>query len=40
MPPDQAFTFTLVNIHRDHDEVESEVDALDDVFVAEQSRDA
>jgi endonuclease/exonuclease/phosphatase family metal-dependent hydrolase len=35
-PPDQAFTFTLVNIHTDPDEVESELAALDDVFRAVQ----
>ena len=33
-PPDQAFTFTLVNIHTDPDEVDTEVDALADVFRA------
>jgi endonuclease/exonuclease/phosphatase family metal-dependent hydrolase len=33
-PPDQAFTFTLVNLHTDPDEVGSEVDALADVFRA------
>lgn len=30
----QAFTFTLINIHTDPDEVQSEVNALDDVFRA------
>jgi endonuclease/exonuclease/phosphatase family metal-dependent hydrolase len=32
--PTQAFTFTLVNIHTDPDEVADEVNALDDVFRA------
>jgi endonuclease/exonuclease/phosphatase family metal-dependent hydrolase len=32
--PDQAFTFTLVNIHTDPDEVAHEMNALDDVFRA------
>ncbi len=31
---DEAFTFTLVNIHTDPDEVDMEVDALDDVVQA------
>lgn len=31
-PPEQAFTFTLVNIHTDPDEVSDEVNVLDDVF--------
>jgi endonuclease/exonuclease/phosphatase family metal-dependent hydrolase len=31
-PSDQAFTFTLVNIHTDPDETDQELDALDDVF--------
>jgi deoxyribonuclease-1-like protein len=30
--PDQAFTFTLVNIHTDPDETATELDALDDVY--------
>ena len=30
--PDQAFTFTLVNIHTDPDDVQSEVDALAEVY--------
>lgn len=30
--PDTAFSFTLINIHTDPDEVKSEVNALDDVF--------
>ena len=33
-PADEAFTFTLVNIHTDPDEVEKEVNALDDVYRA------
>jgi deoxyribonuclease-1-like protein len=33
-PPDQAFTFTLVDIHTDPDEVTREVDALADVVRA------
>ena len=32
--PERAFTFTLVNIHTDPDEVAGEVDALDDVVRA------
>ena len=31
---DEAFTFTLVNIHTDPDEAKSELNALDDVFLA------
>jgi endonuclease/exonuclease/phosphatase family metal-dependent hydrolase len=31
-PPEQAFTFTLVNVHTDPDEVSDEVNVLDDVF--------
>ncbi len=31
-PPEEAFTFTLVNIHTDPDETDQELDALDDVF--------
>ena len=30
--PEQAFTFSLVNIHTDPDETDQELDALDDVF--------
>lgn len=30
--PDQAFTFSLVNIHTDPDEVAQELDVLDDVY--------
>lgn len=33
-PPEQAFTFSLVNVHTDPDEVDRELDALDDVFYA------
>ena len=32
-PPEDAFTFTLVNIHTDPDETDLELDALDDVFL-------
>ena len=31
-PEDQAFTFTLVNIHTDPDETDTELDVLDDVL--------
>jgi endonuclease/exonuclease/phosphatase (EEP) superfamily protein YafD len=31
-PPEQAFTFTLVDVHTDPDEVSREVDALADVY--------
>jgi deoxyribonuclease-1-like protein len=33
-PPAQAFTFTLIDIHTDPDEVASEMNALDDVYRA------
>jgi deoxyribonuclease-1-like protein len=33
-PSDQAFTFSLINIHTDPHEVEEEVNALDEVFAA------
>jgi endonuclease/exonuclease/phosphatase family metal-dependent hydrolase len=33
-PPEQAFTFSLVNIHTDPDETEQELNALDDVYRA------
>jgi endonuclease/exonuclease/phosphatase family metal-dependent hydrolase len=33
-PPDRAFTFRLINIHTDPDEVKQEVNALDDVVRA------
>ena len=33
-PPAQAFSFTLVNIHTDPDEVEHEINALDDALLA------
>jgi endonuclease/exonuclease/phosphatase family metal-dependent hydrolase len=36
VPPSQAFTFTLVNIHTDPDETASELDALAQVFVGVQ----
>ena len=32
--PSQAFTFTLVNVHTDPDEVEQEMNVMDDVFRA------
>jgi hypothetical protein len=35
-PADQAFTFTLINIHTDPDEVDQELNALDDVYRAVQ----
>lgn len=31
-PPEQAFTFSLVNVHTDPDEVQRELDVLDDAF--------
>lgn len=36
-PTEQAFTFTLVNIHTDPDETDTELDALADVFVSVQN---
>ena len=33
-PANEAFTFTLVNIHTDPDETDGEIDALADVFQA------
>ena len=36
-PPNEAFTFTLVNVHTDPDEVPQEVDALADVVRAVRS---
>jgi deoxyribonuclease-1-like protein len=36
VPPEQAFTFSLVNIHTDPDETKTELDALGDVFVGVQ----
>jgi endonuclease/exonuclease/phosphatase family metal-dependent hydrolase len=36
-PAEQAFTFTLINIHTDPDEVDSEINVLDDVFRAVRS---
>jgi len=35
-PAREAFTFSLVNIHTDPDETDTELNALDDVFVAAQ----
>lgn len=35
--PEEAFTFTLVNIHTDPDETERELNVLDDVFRAVQN---
>ena len=35
--PERAFTFRLINIHTDPDEVKTEVNALDDVYRAVQS---
>jgi deoxyribonuclease-1-like protein len=34
VPPNEAFTFSLVNVHTDPDEVDRELDVLDDVFRA------
>lgn len=39
LPPDQAFTFKLVNIHTDPDEVAKEMDVLDDTFYAIRDKD-
>lgn len=36
IPTEQAFTFSLVNIHTDPDETDLELDALDDAFVSVQ----
>jgi len=36
-PPDQAFTFSLVNVHTDPDLVDDELEALDDVFFSVRS---
>jgi deoxyribonuclease-1-like protein len=36
VPPNQAFTFSLVNIHTDPDETVTELNALADVFVGVQ----
>lgn len=33
-PPEQAFTFTLIDIHTDPDEAQAELNVLDDVFRA------
>ncbi len=35
--PEQAFTFTLINIHTDPDETDTELDVLDDVLLAVQN---
>lgn len=35
--PEEAFTFTLINIHTDPDETDTELNALDDVFRAVQN---
>lgn len=37
VPLEQAFTFSLINIHTDPDEVDQEINWLDDVFRAVQS---
>ena len=34
VPPEQSFTFWMINIHTDPDEVPEEVDALADAFLA------
>ena len=39
-PPQQAFSFNLVDIHTDPDETTTELDALADVFVAVQQNDS
>lgn len=39
LPPEQAFTFKLVNIHTDPDEVVKEINVLDDVFYAIRDKD-
>jgi endonuclease/exonuclease/phosphatase family metal-dependent hydrolase len=36
VPPEQSFTFWMINIHTDPDEVPEEVDALADAFLALQ----
>lgn len=36
VPPNQAFTFTIVDIHTDPDETDTELNALGDVFVSVQ----
>ncbi len=33
-PPEEAFTFSLINVHTDPDEATREVNALDDVYLA------
>ena len=39
LPPEQAFTFKLINIHTDPDEVAKELDVLDDTFYAIRDND-
>jgi deoxyribonuclease-1-like protein len=39
LPPEQAFTFKLADIHTDPDEVAKEMDVLDDVFYAIRDKD-
>lgn len=39
LPPEQAFTFKLVNIHTDPDEVVKELNVLDDTFYAVRDND-
>jgi len=34
VPPDRAFTFTLIDVHTDPDEVDTEIDVLADVYRA------
>ena len=38
MDPNRGFTFWLMNVHTDPDEVKTEVDALADAFVSVQQR--
>jgi deoxyribonuclease-1-like protein len=38
VPPEEAFTFTLLNIHTDPDETDQELDALDDAFRIAQTQ--
>ncbi len=40
LPAEQAFTFTLVDIHTDPDETTTELDALADVFLAVQGNNS
>ncbi len=39
LPPEQAFTFKLINMHTDPDEVAKELDVLDDTFYAIRDND-